>query len=82
MIQVEIKNTADYWLGDCNSKYFKAAERAIEQEWGIKPLYIREGGSIPAVRWLERFCSAPAVHLPMGQVSMLLHHTSIRSIVN
>ncbi|CAO3673109.1 unnamed protein product, partial [Umbelopsis vinacea] len=72
-VTVEIKNTADYWLGDCDSKYFKAAESAIEQEWGIKPLYIREGGSIPAVRWLERFCSAPAVHLPMGQASDQAH---------
>lgn len=34
----------------------------------MKPLYIREGGSIPAVRFLEKFCNAPAVHLPMGQV--------------
>ncbi|CAO3692343.1 unnamed protein product [Umbelopsis ramanniana] len=72
-VTVEINNTADYWLGDCDSPYFKAAEKAIEQEWGIKPLFIREGGSIPAVRWLERFCSAPAVHLPMGQASDQAH---------
>ncbi|KAM3583335.1 hypothetical protein VKS41_004248 [Umbelopsis sp. WA50703] len=72
-VKVEINNTADYWLGDCESKYFKAAEQSIEQEWGIKPLCIREGGSIPAVRWLEKFCSAPAIHLPMGQASDQAH---------
>ena len=37
----------------------------------MEPLYIREGGSIPAVRFLEKFCNAPAVHLPMGQVNRI-----------
>ncbi|KAK2058293.1 WD domain-containing protein [Colletotrichum caudatum] len=34
-----------------------------------RPLYIREGGSIPAIRFLEKEFSAPAAHLPCGQSS-------------
>ncbi|KAF2434234.1 beta-Ala-His dipeptidase [Tothia fuscella] len=34
-----------------------------------KPLYIREGGSIPAIRFLEKEFDAPAAHFPVGQAS-------------
>lgn len=80
MISVKIESAAEHWLGDLNSKYFKAVEKAIENEWHLKPLYIREGGSIPAVRWLEKFCNAPAVHIPFGQSSdqAHLHNERIR----
>jgi len=40
---------------------------------GTKPLYIREGGSIPAIRFLEKEFSAPAAHLPCGQASDSAH---------
>ncbi|KAI9489794.1 WD40-repeat-containing domain protein [Zychaea mexicana] len=79
-ISVEIQSSAEYWLGNPESRYFKAVEKAIHKEWNMKPLYIREGGSIPAVRFLEKFCNAPAVHLPMGQASdqAHLHNERIR----
>ncbi|SLM39934.1 WD40/YVTN repeat-like-containing domain [Lasallia pustulata] len=38
-----------------------------------KPLYIREGGSIPAIRFLEKEFNAPAAHLPCGQASDCAH---------
>lgn len=38
-----------------------------------KPLYIREGGSIPAIRFLEKEFGAPAAHLPCGQASDNAH---------
>lgn len=38
-----------------------------------KPLYIREGGSIPPIRFLEKEFSAPAAHLPCGQASDAAH---------
>ena len=38
-----------------------------------KPLYIREGGSIPAIRFLEQEFDAPAAHLPCGQASDSAH---------
>lgn len=42
-----------------------------EQAW--KPLFIREGGSIPAIRFLEQEFEAPAAHLPCGQASDKAH---------
>jgi di- and tripeptidase len=38
-----------------------------------KPLYIREGGSIPSIRFLEKEFTAPAAHLPCGQASDSAH---------
>jgi di- and tripeptidase len=38
-----------------------------------KPLYIREGGSIPAIRFLEKEFNAPAAHFPCGQASDNAH---------
>ncbi|KAL8988887.1 MAG: hypothetical protein Q9177_002106 [Variospora cf. flavescens] len=38
-----------------------------------RPLFIREGGSIPAVRFLEQEFQAPAAHLPCGQASDKAH---------
>ncbi|KAG0229936.1 hypothetical protein BGW41_002833 [Actinomortierella wolfii] len=46
---------------------------AIERTWGQKPLFIREGGSVPAIRWLEKRLQAAAVHIPMGQSSDQAH---------
>lgn len=40
---------------------------------GRKPLYIREGGSIPSIRFLEKEFEAPAAHLPCGQASSNAH---------
>ncbi|KAK4185784.1 hypothetical protein QBC35DRAFT_502947 [Podospora australis] len=38
-----------------------------------RPLYIREGGSIPPIRFLEKEFNAPAAHLPCGQASDAAH---------
>ncbi|KAI4144014.1 MAG: hypothetical protein L6R39_004352 [Caloplaca ligustica] len=38
-----------------------------------RPLFIREGGSIPAIRFLEQEFKAPAAHLPCGQASDKAH---------
>lgn len=43
------------------------------RERGRKPLYIREGGSIPSIRFLEKELGAPAAHLPCGQASDSAH---------
>ncbi|PHH62300.1 hypothetical protein CDD81_7288 [Ophiocordyceps australis] len=48
-----------------------------------KPLYIREGGSIPAIRFLEKEFCAPAAHLPCGRASDSAHLDNERmSVVN
>lgn len=47
---------------------FEAAAHPV-----IKPIYIREGGSIPTIRFLEKEFSAPAANLPCGQASDNAH---------
>jgi di- and tripeptidase len=44
-----------------------------EVKKGRKPLYIREGGSIPSIRFLEKEFGAPGAHLPCGQASDSAH---------
>jgi di- and tripeptidase len=39
----------------------------------VKPMFIREGGSIPTIRFLEKEFSAPAANLPCGQASDNAH---------
>jgi di- and tripeptidase len=39
----------------------------------LKPIFIREGGSIPTIRFLEKEFSAPAAHLACGQASDHAH---------
>ncbi|PWY78344.1 WD repeat protein [Aspergillus heteromorphus CBS 117.55] len=40
---------------------------------GVRPIYIREGGSIPTIRFLEKEFGAPAANLPCGQASDNAH---------
>ncbi|KAL9604663.1 MAG: hypothetical protein Q9219_000383 [cf. Caloplaca sp. 3 TL-2023] len=49
----------------------KDTKAMLAPSW--KPLYIREGGSIPAIRFLEQEFEAPAAHLPCGQASDKAH---------
>jgi di- and tripeptidase len=45
------------------------------------PLFIREGGSIPAIRFLEKEFGAPAAHLPCGRASDAAHLKNERMCV-
>jgi len=87
-LSIKIDNKAEPWLGDPENYIFKTLEEAIVQVWGMaelngaadgdatkgrRPLYIREGGSIPAIRFLEKQFGAPAAHLPCGQASDSAH---------
>lgn len=51
--------------------YLEVSEQTPPQR--RKPLYIREGGSIPAIRFLEKEFNAPAAHFPCGQASDSAH---------
>jgi di- and tripeptidase len=44
----------------------------------VQPIYIREGGSIPMIRFLEKEFSAPAANLPCGQASDHAHLSNER----
>ncbi|KAJ7725375.1 hypothetical protein B0H16DRAFT_1594756 [Mycena metata] len=72
-LKVSVEHTADWWLGELDDFWFKALESAVQEEWGMEPLRIREGGTIPSVPFLEKEFSCHALHLPMGQSSDQAH---------
>lgn len=82
-LKISIDHEAEPWLGDPENDAFRTLESAIMDAWStsnaagdkqkVKPLYIREGGSIPTARFLEKEFGAPAAHLPCGQASDHAH---------
>lgn len=54
-------------------EYYEEPQHHHDGHVKQKPLYIREGGSIPAIRFLEKEFDAPAAHLPCGQASDSAH---------
>lgn len=63
------RSCADPWLGDPTNSVFALLHEATKEVWGVPPLYIREGGSIPVARTLEQIFDAPAAQIPCGQSS-------------
>jgi len=54
--------------------YLQTGEQVVSpSRAGVRPIYIREGGSIPTIRFLEKEFSAPAANLPCGQASDNAH---------
>jgi acetylornithine deacetylase/succinyl-diaminopimelate desuccinylase-like protein len=49
-----------------DSKGVKAAANALEKAFGKKPLYTREGGSIPIVAVFQKELKAPVVLMGFG----------------
>ncbi|KAG7815855.1 hypothetical protein KL928_005194 [Ogataea angusta] len=72
-LTVRVIHEAEPWLADVNNAANKILLKNIEQEWGVEPLLIREGGSIPSIRFLEKTFGCEAVHLPTGQASDNAH---------
>jgi acetylornithine deacetylase/succinyl-diaminopimelate desuccinylase-like protein len=55
------------WFAEGSGPVFDAAARALEKAWGRKPVYIREGGSIPIVQaFQETLGGAPALLIGFG----------------
>lgn len=68
-----VGHRADWWVADRQSLLYRLAAESIAEEWGVQPLHIREGGSIPAIPFLEKAFKTGAVHIPMGQASDNAH---------
>eukprot|EP00474_Spongospora_subterranea_P002306 CRZ02764.1 hypothetical protein [Spongospora subterranea] len=72
-LSVKTAREADWWIGDPECAGFKAAVAAIAEVWGVSPLFIREGGTLATIRFLEDVLAAPAVHFAFGQASDQSH---------
>ncbi len=58
---------------DLSSPYFAAAERATERAFGVKPVFIRTGGSIPIALALKTALKCEIIFLDLGVNADNLH---------
>jgi len=68
-IEISTHKQGDWWVVDMHSPFYKAAEEAINRTWGVKPMAVREGGTIPVTSYVEKALNTKALLLPMGQSS-------------
>ncbi len=54
------------WMTEFDNKYVQAAGRAIEKGFGQKPVFNREGGSIPVVATFQEILGLPSVLFGVG----------------
>lgn len=74
-LQMEFKkwHSCPAVLCDRNSPYMRAAINAIEHGFGTRPVFIREGGSIPVVATFKQILGVDTLLLGWGQNSDNLH---------
>ncbi|HJS18935.1 MAG TPA: dipeptidase [Anaerolineales bacterium] len=60
-------------IADLNNPGVKAMNDAMEDVWGVRPFYRREGGSIGAVAMLQQICGVESVLVGMGLPSDNVH---------
>ncbi|KAG1669406.1 hypothetical protein FOA52_004057 [Chlamydomonas sp. UWO 241] len=72
-ISVQVESCGSWWQAEQGSAAMKMVEGAVEREWGCRPMFVREGGTMPVARVLEELLGAPAIMVPMGQASDAPH---------
>ena len=72
-LRTRVNKTGDWWLGDVSNALFREAKAAVTEAWGVEPLMVREGGTMPLTSFMEDTFDAPAIHLPMGQSTDSAH---------
>jgi len=72
-IEITTHKQGDWWVVDTLAPFYKAAEDAICKTWGVKPMAVREGGTIPIISYIETALNTKALLLPMGQASDAAH---------
>jgi acetylornithine deacetylase/succinyl-diaminopimelate desuccinylase-like protein len=65
-VEVEGLHGGQPWHAEGSGPVFDAAARALEAAWGRKPVFIREGGSIPIVQAFQETLGAPALLIGFG----------------
>lgn len=72
-LSIKLIHEAEPWLGDPLNEAFLILQDEVTKQWNKEPIFIREGGSIPSVRFLEKTFKAPAAQIPCGQSSDHAH---------
>ena len=71
--ELEDMHGAPAVLVDTKTPGFAAASRAIEAAFGVKPVFMREGGSIPVVGLIKKYLGVDTLLLGWGQNDDNLH---------
>jgi di- and tripeptidase len=74
-LEVEIEASTTWWLGDRTNQFYRAASSAIEEHWGCKPMFVREGGTTMLTPILEDVFKCPSLHFPMVCTRLPHHHS-------
>jgi acetylornithine deacetylase/succinyl-diaminopimelate desuccinylase-like protein len=72
-IRVEKIHGGDAVVVPIDNPYIRAAERAIEDEWGTKPVFERSGGSIPVAALFDRVLGVPVLFIGAGLPDDQIH---------
>lgn len=75
-LKINVFHEAEPWLGDPSNMVYLVLYDNLVKNWGSQtpePLFIREGGSIPSIRFLEKCFDAQAAQIPCGQASDHAH---------
>src|SRR5215207_4758786 len=93
-VNVEVRNlgTASPLRMNPKNPYSEAAARALEATFGVAPVFIRSGGSIPVAAMLEEILGLPLVmlgfanpdcnaHAPNETMVLLNYETGLRTII-
>lgn len=74
-VKVEVRpmHGGEAYLCPIDLPAYKAAEEAVSRAWGVRPLAVRRGGSIPIIAVFERVLGLKTVLMGFGLESNAIH---------
>jgi len=66
-LRIEELHAGKWWVASPDHWNFRAAGKAVEQVFGVKPDLTREGGSIPVTLTFQDCLGKNVLLLPMGR---------------
>jgi len=76
--EVKMISDADASISKRDSREMRAMSKALETVWGSKPIFRREGGSIPVVAYLQDMLGAECVNTGFGLPEDHIHSPNER----
>lgn len=72
-IEIEKGHSGKAYHNDPHSDFGKAAQRALEESFGCKPVLIREGGSIPIIQDMKEILGSDSLMLGLALPDCQIH---------
>ena len=71
VLKIEELHAGKWWVASPNHWNYRAAAKAVEGVFGVKPDLTREGGSIPVTLTFQDCLKKNVLLLPMGRGNIL-----------